>query len=163
MAPTLEEQVEQARAADLARQLQGRELERQYESNVRKQQLWHQKQREEDLARQEAQTQSKMGWGIFSAALVLSLIADLVEIFTLGTIGWLVGLFVDLILAAMLGFSKAGRKQWKKWIWGPIIETVPFLDVIPFRTGFLIWSFVASRNEKLQTITSAVSLGSAKQ
>ena len=96
--------------------------------------------------------QQKMGWGIFLVALALSLIADIVEFFTLGTLGWFVGLVVDLILLAMLGFSKAGKKQWKKWVWGPIIEKIPILSTLPFRVAFLIWAFVASRNKKLQKV-----------
>ena len=79
----------------------------------------------ESLAQQQGSSQDKMGWGIFIVALILSLIADAVELITAGTLGWFVGLFIDLILLVMLGFSKAGRKQFKKWIWGPLIETVP--------------------------------------
>ena len=106
------------------------------------------------------QNSSRMGWGLFISALILSLIADVVELLTVGTLGWFVGFIIDLILAAMLGFSSAGRKQWKKWIWGPIIETIPILDAIPlFRAAFLTWSFVSSRSETLQTVSSIVSLG----
>jgi hypothetical protein len=95
---------------------------------------------------------NRMGWGIFSIAFILSAIADIAEFITVGTIGWFVGLVVDLILLAMLGFSKAGKKQWKKWVWGPIIEKIPVLSTIPFRIAFLIWAFVASRNTKLQKV-----------
>lgn len=105
-----------------------------------------------------------MGWGIFLAALVLSLIADVVEFFTVGTIGWFVGLIIDLILLAMLGFSKAGQKQFKKWIWGPLIEKIPILATIPlFRVGFLIWAFVSSRSKKLQAVAGAATAGLSKK
>ncbi|MEK7153980.1 MAG: hypothetical protein AAB792_00285 [Patescibacteria group bacterium] len=119
---------------------------------------------EEDLARQQKETQARMGWGIFLAALVLSLIADVVEFFTVGTIGWFVGLIIDLILLAMLGFSKAGQKQFKKWIWGPLIEKIPILATIPlFRVGFLIWAFVSSRSKKLQAVAGAATAGLSKK
>lgn len=118
----------------------------------------------ESLAQQQGLSQTRMGWGIFLIALVLSLIADIVEVLTAGTIGWLVGLFIDLILFAILGFSKAGRKQFKKWIWGPLIETIPFLSAFPFfRAGFLIWAFVSSRSEKLQVVSKVVSAGLSKK
>ncbi|MBI2062647.1 MAG: hypothetical protein HYT61_00130 [Candidatus Yanofskybacteria bacterium] len=121
----------------------------------------YQKLREEDLARQQAeeeQNQERMGWGTFLVALVLSLIADAVELITIGTLGWFVGFVVDLILMTMLGFSRAGRKQWKKWIWGPIIEKVPILAAIPFfRATFLTWAFISSRSPILQQLSKAAS------
>lgn len=94
-----------------------------------------------------------MGWGIFLVALLLGLIADLLEIFTFGTFGWLTGLFIDVILFLMLGITKAGRKQFKRWMWGPIIEKIPFLNTLPLiRAGFLVWSFVVSRHPGLKPL-----------
>jgi hypothetical protein len=157
-------QYQEAREADLARQEEWRiEQERQYqyalEEDRARQRLWA-----EESARQQEQTKNRMGWGTFLIALILSLIADAAELFTGGTIGWFVGLFVDLTLLAMLGFSTAGRKQFKKWIWGPLIEKIPILDAIPFiRAGFLIWSFVSSRSKKLQTISKIASAGLAQK
>jgi hypothetical protein len=120
-------------------------------------------QEQQPESEQQEQESSRMGWGLFISALVLSLIADIVELFTLGTIGWFVGFIIDLILAAMLGFSVSGRKQWKKWIWGPVIETIPVLSTIPlFRAAFLTWSFISSRSETLQAVSSVASLGSKK-
>lgn len=119
-------------------------------------------QAEADLAQQELESkeQAKMGWGIFLIAGFLSLVADAAELLTLGTLGWFVGFIIDLILLAMLGISKAGRKQWQKWIWGPLIETIPILAAIPFfRVGFLIWAFVSSRSKTLQGISNIVSSG----
>ncbi|MEK7507417.1 MAG: hypothetical protein AAB585_02685 [Patescibacteria group bacterium] len=113
----------------------------------------------EQAEEQSKQKQAKMGWGIFLIALLLSLVADAIELFTLGTIGWLVGLFIDLILFLMLGFTAAGRKQFKKWIWGPLIEKIPFLNTIPFiRAGFLIWSFVSSRSQLVQKVGTAAKI-----
>ena len=130
------------------------------EEDRARQRLWA----EEDLARQQEEAQTRMGWGIFLVALILSLIADIVEFFTVGTIGWIVGFIVDLILLAMLGFSKAGKKQFKKWIWGPLIETIPILSTIPlFRVGFLIWAFASSRSKKLQAVSEVASTGLSKK
>jgi hypothetical protein len=160
-----EQQYQEAREADLARQEEWRiQQERQYqyalEEDRARQRLWA----EEELARQQEQTKAKMGWGVFLIALILSLIADAAEFFTAGTIGWFVGLFVDLILLAMLGFSTAGRKQFKKWIWGPVIEKIPILAAIPFiRVGFLIWAFISSRSKKLQAISKIASAGLAQK
>jgi len=130
------------------------------EEDRARQRLWA----EEDLARQQGETKARMGWGIFLIALILSLIADVVEFFTAGTLGWFVGLIVDLILLAMLGFSKAGKKQFKKWIWGPLIETIPILSTIPlFRVAFLIWAFVSSRSKKLQAVSEVATAGLSKK
>lgn len=126
----------------------------------------YQKMREEDLARQQAeekQKQERMGWGIFLIALFLSLVADVAELLTAGTLGWFVGFVIDLILLAMLGLSKAGRKQWKKWVWGPVIEKVPILATVPlFRAAFLTWSFISSRSTVLQQLSKTASFGQTK-
>ena len=138
----------------------------QYYYDLKADQARYQKMREEDLARQQAeeeQKQERMGWGIFLVALVLSLIADAAEAITLGTIGWFIGFVIDLILLAMLGLSKAGRKQWKKWVWGPLIEKVPILATVPlFRAAFLTWSFVSSRSSIMRQVSKASSLGKSK-
>lgn len=138
----------------------------QYYYDLASERAKYEKLRQADLARQQAeqeQKQEQMGWGIFLVALVLSLIADVVELLTAGTLGWFVGFVVDLILLAMLGFSKAGRKQWKKWIWGPLIEKVPILAAVPlFRVAFLTWAFVSSRSTLLQQLSKASSLGQTK-
>ncbi len=119
---------------------------------------------EEDSARQQEEVEARMGWGIFLTALILSLVADAAEFFTAGTLGWFVGLVIDLILLLMLGLSTAGRKQFKKWIWGPVIETVPLLSTFPFiRVAFLIWSFVSSRSKKLRAVAEIASTGLAKK
>lgn len=138
----------------------------QYYYALKADQARYQKMREEDLARQqteEEQKQERMGWGIFLIALFLSLIADVIELLTVGTLGWFVGFIIDLILLAMLGLSKAGRKQWKKWIWGPIIEKVPILAAVPlFRAAFLTWAFISSRSTILQHLSKAATLGQTK-
>lgn len=91
----------------------------------------------------------KMRVMFFSILLLLCVIADFIDIITVGTIGWLVGLFVDAILLLAAGVSKGGRKQFKKILIGVIGETIPipFLAILPFRSLFLIWSFIQSRYE----------------
>ncbi len=127
------------------------------EEDRARQRLWA----EEDLARQQKETKARMGWGVFLVALILSLIADAAELLTAGTLGWFVGLIVDLILLLMLGFSTAGRKQFKKWIWGPAIEKIPILAAIPFiRVGFLIWAFVSSRPKLVSKVQKGLSVAS---
>ena len=100
---------------------------------------------------------ARMGWGIFIFCLILGLIADLVEVVSVGTIGWLVGIVVDFILLMILGVNAAGKKTFKKWIWGPLAETIWPLNVVPFlRAGFLIWAFISSRNQKLQAVNNVM-------
>ena len=159
MALSLEEQINKAREEDFTRQ-QNRDFERQYEAEVRRQQAWYQQQQAEDFTRQQEQQAPKnkpISLGFFLLGLLLSLIADGAEIFTLGTIGWIVGVVVDLILLAMFGLSKAGRGQFKKFIWAPIIETIPVLNIIPARTASIIWTFMSSRSKTLSSVNSVVS------
>lgn len=88
---------------------------------------------------------AKMGIMFFAILLILCVIADLVDFFTVGTIGWLIGLFVDAILLLSVGLSKGGRKQFKRIVIGVIGDSIPVLAILPFRSLFLIWSFVKSR------------------
>lgn len=104
---------------------------------------------EQSRDREENQPQepAKMGIMMFAILLILCVIADLVDFFTVGTIGWLVGLFVDAILLLSVGLSKGGRKQFKRIVIGVVGDTIPVLAVLPFRSLFLIWAFVKSRQE----------------
>jgi hypothetical protein len=164
MEPTAEERYQEAREADLARQRQWKQQERQYQYTLEEDRTRQRQWTEADLARQHGKTEAGMGWGIFLIALLLSLVADAAEFFTLGTFGWFVGLVVDLILMLMLGLSAAGQKQFKKWIWGPAIETIPILSALPFiRVAFLTWSFVSSRSKKLRTAAKIASAGLSKR
>lgn len=88
----------------------------------------------------------EMGIMFFSILLLLCVIGDLIDIFTAGTIGWLVGLFIDGILLLAIGVSRAGRKQFKRILIGVIGDSIPILAVVPFRSFFLVWSFVKSRS-----------------
>lgn len=100
--------------------------------------------------------QEKMDTTMFAILLLLCVVGDLIDILTVGTIGWLVGLFIDGIVLLVTGLSKAGRKQFKRILFGVLGETipVPFLAMIPFRSLFLIWSFIKSRSVTIQSISS---------
>jgi hypothetical protein len=88
--------------------------------------------------------------GIFLFGLFLSLVGDVVDILTVGTIGWLIGIFIDLILLGVLGISRSGRKQFKKLIVGVIGETIPGIAIFPFRTVFIVWTYTSSNKEYKQ-------------
>lgn len=98
-------------------------------------------------AESNSQAQAKMGWGIFLVGIFLSLIADILEILV---VFFPLVFIIDIILGFMFGFSKGARKQWKKWIAG-------FLPIPLLRVALLIWSFISSRNAKLQTISGLAS------
>ena len=105
--------------------------------------------REDEERENQPETPARMGMMFFAILLLLCVVADFVDMITVGTIGWLVGLFVDAILLLSAGLSRAGRKQFKRIVIGVIGETVPipFLAILPFRSFFLVWSFVKSRYE----------------
>ncbi len=104
---------------------------------------------EESQKRSEAEAQEKesrkMGVMFFSLLLILCVIGDLIDIFTAGTVGWLVGLFIDAVLLIATGLSKSGRKQFKRIVIGVIGDSIPILAILPFRSFFLTWSFINSR------------------
>ncbi|MDO8496458.1 MAG: hypothetical protein Q7S43_03315, partial [bacterium] len=79
--------------------------------------------------------------------LLLCVVADFIDMLTVGTIGWLIGLFVDAILLLSFGLSKGGRKQFKRMVVGVIGDSIPILAILPFRSFFLVWSYVKSRYE----------------
>ncbi len=103
--------------------------------------------REEREKGNQPETPAKMDTMMFAILLLLCVVADFIDMLTIGTIGWLIGLFVDAILLLSVGLSKGGRKQFKRIIVGIIGEKVPILNILPFRSLFLIWSFVKSRYE----------------
>ena len=84
---------------------------------------------------------------LFVILLILCVIADLIDIITAGTVGWLIGLFVDAVLLLAMGISKSGRKQFKRMVVGVIGDSIPLLAFLPFRSLFLVWSFIKSRHE----------------
>ena len=104
---------------------------------------------EEKNKEDQSETPARMGTMFFAILLLLCVVADFFDMITVGTVGWVVGLFVDAILLLSAGLSKAGRKQFKRILLGVIGETIPipFLAILPFRSFFLVWSFVKSRRE----------------
>lgn len=112
----------------------------------------------EDAENPQAQERVPMGWAFFLFLVIISLILDVVDFFTGGTIGWVIGILGDLFLAAISGMSKSGRKQFKKLLVGFLGETIlPVIDVLPFRTTMVVWAFASSRSTKLQQISAAAS------
>ncbi len=113
---------------------------------------------EADQEEQEKNSQPKespkMGVMFFSILLILCVTGDLIDILTGGTIGWLVGLFIDGIVLLATGMSKAGRKQFKRIVIGLIGDSIPILSILPFRSIFLTWGFVKSRSATVQSISS---------
>lgn len=111
-------------------------------------------QAEQEKQESEKLEPKKMGLVFFIAALFFSVIGDLIDFFTGGTIGWLIGLFIDAILALMFGMSSSGRKQFKKMVVGFVGESIPFVAMFPFRTITTIWSFISSRSKIAKKLTS---------
>ena len=107
----------------------------------------YQNELEQEESKNKPDSSAKMDPMMFAILLLLCVVADFVDILTAGTIGWLVGLFVDAILLLSVGLSKGGRKQFKRMVIGVIGDTIPILAIAPFRSFFLVWSFVKSREE----------------
>ena len=119
-----------------------------------------------ELARQQQEQQqeeiekNKMSWFVFMPCIALSILADVVEIFTVGTLGWLLGIFVDIILLLVLGLSRSGRKQFKKWLVALGLESIPFVAFLPFRTLSIIWAFVSSRPKLMAIVQKGLAVAS---
>lgn len=109
---------------------------------------------DEENTRMEEESQKPVPMGIifFGFLIILCLIADIIDIFTGGTIGWVIGLFVDFILLILTGISKSGRKQFKRILAGIIGDSIPIVAFLPLRSIFLIWAFISSRSTKLQAV-----------
>ena len=109
---------------------------------------------EEEAARLEEESKKPvpMSWLLFLFMLLISVILDVIDIFTGGTIGWLIGIFGDLLLLAFVGISKSGRKQFKKIIIGLLGDSIPIVAFLPIRSIFLVWAFMSSRSTKLQAV-----------
>jgi len=155
----------EAREVDLARQKEWRiGQERQYQYALEEDRA-RQRLRVEELERQQEQQReelekNKISWFTFIPCLILSIMADIVEAGTVGTVGWLFGIFVDIILLFVLGLSRSGRKQFKKWLTAIGLEKIPIVDAIPFRTFFLVWSFISSRPKTLKIVQKGLAIAS---
>lgn len=123
-------------------------------------QMAQEQQATEEKTRREEQEKNKMGWGVFIFSLLLSLIADLIEIFTAGTLGWFTGLLIDFVLFFTLGFTRAGQKQWKKLIGALFAESIYVVNILPIRTIMLTWSFIASRPKLMSKIDKTLKIAS---
>lgn len=99
---------------------------------------------DEELGRNESKGES-MDPVLFAFLFVVSATADLFEIFTLGTLGWFVGLIANGILLVALGSSSAFKKQWRRMLVGIVPDSFPGLGIIPWRTTFLVWSYIKTR------------------
>lgn len=97
--------------------------------------------------------------------LMLVVPADLLEIFAafaaavpvLGKIVLVAAGFTDLLVLSVIQFWLIMKKA--KWGWslaGNLIECVPFLDVLPFRTACLIATIILTNNPKAKKIVSMV-------
>lgn len=109
---------------------------------------------DEEAARMEEESQKPvpMGWLLFLFMFLITVILDIIDIFTGGTVGWFIGIFGDLLLLAVTGISKAGRKQFKRIIIGLLGDSIPIVAFLPIRSIFLIWAFMSSRSTKLQAV-----------
>jgi len=161
----VEQQSQEALKADLARQEEWRiEQERQYQYALEEdralQRLWAEESARQQEQQREELEKNKISWLTFIPCLILSIIADIVEAGTAGTLGWLFGIFVDIILLLVLGLSRGGRKQFKKWLTAIGLEKIPIIDAIPFRTFFLVWAFISSRPKLLKTLQKGLAMAS---
>ncbi|MBI2062579.1 MAG: hypothetical protein HYT64_02735 [Candidatus Yanofskybacteria bacterium] len=105
------------------------------------------KSKQEEENKNQPEEPPKIGTTMFAILLLLCVVADFIDILTIGTIGWLIGFFVDAVLLLSFGLSKGGRKQFKRIVIGVIGDSIPVLAILPFRSFFLVWSFVKSRYE----------------
>lgn len=113
---------------------------------------------DEETARMEEKNKKPvpMGWILFLFMLLITVILDIIDIFTGGTVGWFIGIFGDLLLLAVIGISKAGRKQFKRIVIGLLGDSIPIVAFLPIRTIFLIWAFASSRSTKLKAVGQVV-------
>lgn len=98
-----------------------------------------------------------MGLTFFVFFLIFCILADLIDVFTLGTVGWVTGFFVDAILLLATGLSRSSRRQFKRIVVGVLGDSIPLINVLPFRSIFLTWAFIKSQSSKISTIASSVS------
>lgn len=117
---------------------------------------------DEETARLEEESQKPvpMGWILFLFMFLITVILDIIDIFTGGTVGWFIGIFGDLLLLAVTGISKAGRKQFKRIIIGLLGDSIPIVAFLPIRSIFLIWAFMSSRPKLMSGINKILKIAS---
>ncbi len=104
--------------------------------------------------------QEKPGLITLVIALLIAIPLDLIEGATLGTIGWLVALFGDFVLLAIMGITSGGRKQFFKVLAGVGLEKIPVINVLPIRTAMVIWAFVSSQPKIMSKINTTLRVAS---
>ena len=136
--------------------------EEQYQEQLESNRALSQMETDRQVEEEESQPEEppKMGWGIFIFAMFFSVIADAIELFTFGTIGWITGLGIDFILFIALGFSRAARKQWQKLLGALFVESIPILNIAPLRSIMITWSFIASRPKLMSKIQKSLKIAS---
>ena len=80
----------------------------------------------------------RLSGGVFLLVLIISVMADIAEALTLGTLGWFIGSAVDLVLLFIFGFSI--KKQMKSVVLVSLVELIPGLDILPFRTFYILFA-----------------------
>jgi hypothetical protein len=103
---------------------------------------------------------NRLGAVSFVTILLLCVIADILELATGGTIGWVAGLIVDFILLIFFGFRKGsdgttqGIKSFfennKRLLAAIGVETIPFVGALPVRTVFIAWYQWQGKSKKDQ-------------
>lgn len=133
--------------------------EEQYQEQLEYDRAAYQAEQESGEGSEENQPQNldKMGILFFSIFLILCVVGDLIDLVTVGTLGWLVGLFIDGVVLLATGLSKAGRKQFKRIIIGLAGDSIPVLAILPFRSLFLTWAFINSRSSTAQKFSARLS------
>ncbi|MEK7124992.1 MAG: hypothetical protein AAB864_01160 [Patescibacteria group bacterium] len=104
-----------------------------------------------------SQREESLGWVVSFCLIVVSLIGDAVEIMTIGTLGWFVGLLCDGILLVVLGFTKSGKKHFRRVLVGVFGELIPGLNILPLRTVFVLWAIIKSRSTTVQHVARLTS------
>ncbi len=145
---------------EYARAKRRQEIAAVYEQGTTLATYQNQQNRNEENARE----QEKIGLLFVTILLLLALTADIVDIITAGTIGWLIGIIVDVIMFIMvIGRIYTTQKTLRFWndrtfqliFYGNAIEFIPVIgSLLPARTAAVIVAFVTSRNKKLATLVN---------
>lgn len=78
----------------------------------------------------------------FVCFLIFFLILDAIDFFTVGTVGWVIGLIGDGIAWYVLHQNKTNREQYRKILIGMFGDTIPVLSTLPLRSIVLVWTYI---------------------
>ena len=106
-------------------------------------------------AQAEAEKQEKksqgIGWFKFISVLFVSVALDLIDFFSVGTIGTIVGFFGNIFILLVAGISQKKSKlkqaQFRKLLVMFFGESIPIVNTLPLRSIMWIWAFLASHPE----------------